>query len=85
MNFEDNQGLFIEEARELIGAIETSLLVLEKEPDREDLVNEVFRALHTIKGSGAMFGFEDMTAFAHGLESLFDDIRKGALAITAIS
>jgi len=82
MNFEDNKGLFIEEARELICAIETSLLVLEKEPDREDLVNEVFRALHTIKGSGAMFGFEDMTAFAHGLESLFDDIRKGALAIT---
>jgi len=82
MNFEDNKGLFIEEARELICAIETSLLVLEKEPDREDLGNEVFRALHTIKGSGAMFGFEEMTAFAHGLESLFDDIRKGALAIT---
>jgi len=82
MNFEDNKGLFVEEARELLEAIESKLLELEKEPGNEAIVDDVFRSLHTIKGSGSMFGFDEMTAFAHGLESLFDDVRKGRLGVT---
>jgi len=82
MNFEDNKGLFVEEARELLESIESRLLELEQAPGDEAIIDDVFRSLHTIKGSGAMFGFEEMTAFAHGLESLFDDVRKGRLGVT---
>ncbi|MCP5453056.1 MAG: Hpt domain-containing protein [Spirochaetaceae bacterium] len=82
MNFEDNKGLFVEEARELLEAIEAKLLELEDRPGDEAIVDDVFRSLHTIKGSGAMFGFDEMTAFAHGLENLFDEVRKGRLGVT---
>lgn len=66
-----------EEASELLGDLETSLLELESRPDDEDLVARVFRALHTIKGSGAMFGFNDIAAFTHALETAFDEVRQG--------
>ena len=41
-----------------------------------------FRALHTIKGSGAMFGFDDLATFTHNLENAFDEVRKGRLEVT---
>lgn len=82
MNFEDNKELFVEEARELLDSIETNLLALEKEPSRIELINDVFRSLHTIKGSGAMFGYTILADLAHDLESLFDDIRQSKLTIT---
>ncbi len=47
------------------------------------LVGRAFRALHTIKGSGAMFGFDDIAGFAHNLETAFDQLRNGQLAATA--
>ena len=52
MNFDDNKELFIEEARELLAKMEAALLSLEKEPGNGELINEVFRALHTIKEIG---------------------------------
>jgi two-component system chemotaxis sensor kinase CheA len=52
------------------------LLDLEQKPDDYDLVDTAFRSLHTIKGSGAMFGFEDVAAFAHAFEAAFDRVRK---------
>ena len=81
MSFEDNKDLFLEEARDLLPKIENGLVVLEKRPEDMELVNEVFRGLHTIKGSGAMFGFHAVSEFAHHVENLFDDIRSGRLAI----
>ena len=48
-----------------------------------DVVGRAFRALHTIKGSGAMFGFDDIAGFAHHLETVFDQLRNGQLAATA--
>ena len=83
MNFDDNKELFIEEARELLAKMEAALLSLEKEPGNGELINEVFRALHTIKGSGAMFGFDGMSAFAHGFENMFDDMRKGSVGVSS--
>ncbi len=53
----------MEEAHELLAEIENSLLELEETPDDKELVGRVFRAMHTIKGSGAMFGFDDIAAF----------------------
>ena len=73
---------FREEARELVVELESVLLELNEQPSDEGLVGRVFRALHTIKGSGAMFGFDALAAFVHRLENAFDEVRKGRLAVT---
>jgi two-component system, chemotaxis family, sensor kinase CheA len=72
--------VFRQEASELLEQLEQALLDLEQAPDDNDLVNKAFRALHTIKGSGAMFGFEQVAAFTHEFESAFDRVRKGETA-----
>jgi two-component system chemotaxis sensor kinase CheA len=71
-----------EEAGELLAELETSLLELEERPDDIDLINRVFRAMHTIKGSGAMFGFDDIAAFTHEVETVFDMVRNGKMVVT---
>ncbi|HEY1500768.1 MAG TPA: chemotaxis protein CheA [Acidobacteriaceae bacterium] len=74
---------FREEARELLVELEAVLLELNERCEDPELIGRVFRALHTLKGSGAMFGFDDLAAFAHKLENAFDEVRKGHLAVTA--
>ena len=74
---------FQEEARELLVELESALLELDQNRDDREVVGRAFRALHTIKGSGAMFGFDDIAGFAHNLETAFDRLRKGQLAATA--
>ena len=74
---------FREEAQELLGELESALLELDERPDDAELVGRAFRALHTIKGSGAMFGFDSLANFAHGLESAFDRLRSGELTATS--
>ena len=73
---------FKEEAYELLSELESSLLELEERPDDGDLIGRVFRAMHTIKGSGSMFGFDDIAAFTHEVETVFDMVRNGKLAVT---
>ncbi len=79
----DNQysDTFKEEAYELLAELENSLLELEERPDDQDLIGRVFRAMHTIKGSGAMFGFDDIAAFTHQVETAFDQVRSGKLTV----
>jgi two-component system chemotaxis sensor kinase CheA len=74
---------FREEAREILVDLESALLELNENPGDLELVGRVFRGLHTIKGSGAMFGFEDLAAFTHNLETAFDEVRNGRLLINA--
>jgi two-component system chemotaxis sensor kinase CheA len=74
---------FQEEARELLVELESALLELDRNRDDREVVGRAFRALHTIKGSGAMFGFDDIAAFTHHLETAFDWLRNGSLAATA--
>ncbi len=70
------------EAYELLTELETSLLALEEDPGDMELIGRVFRALHTIKGSGAMFGFDDIAAFTHDVETVFDLVRNEKLGVT---
>jgi two-component system chemotaxis sensor kinase CheA len=79
---EEHIATYREEAGELLAELETSLLELEDTPDDTDLINRVFRAMHTIKGSGAMFGFDDIAAFTHEVETVFDLVRNGKMAVT---
>jgi len=79
----DTHGeLFVEEATELLAELETSLLELEKSPEDSDLVGRIFRAMHTIKGSGAMFGFDEVAGFTHSIESAYDLVRNGKIRVT---
>jgi two-component system chemotaxis sensor kinase CheA len=73
---------FREEAYELLSNLETELLELEKIPSDLELVGSIFRALHTLKGTGSMFGFDDIAGLVHEAETVFDLIRDGRLAAT---
>ena len=73
---------FQEEANEILVELESSLLALNENPEDTDLVGRVFRSMHTIKGSGAMFGFDELAAFTHHLENAFDEVRNGRLKVT---
>ena len=73
---------YLEEAKELLADLEASLLELERTPGDTDLLHKIFRAMHTIKGSGAMFGFDDIAAFTHDVETVFDKVRNGLLGVS---
>jgi two-component system chemotaxis sensor kinase CheA len=74
--------MFIEEANELLAELESSLLALERTPEDPDLIGRIFRAMHTIKGSGAMFGFDAVARFTHDIESAYDLVRNGKIPVT---
>ena len=71
-----------EEAQEHLIELEDALLELEGSPDNMDLIGKIFRAMHTIKGSGAMFGFDDIANFTHEVETVFDLVRIGKIPVT---
>lgn len=71
---------FVTECNELIEAAEGALLDLEDHPDDEELVNTVFRAYHTIKGTSAFMGLEPITEFTHFVETLLSMVRDGDLS-----
>ncbi len=78
----DDQGLFLAEVDELLQRVEESLVDLERAPDDRALLNEIFRAAHTIKGSSATIGHTRMAALTHAMETRLDDIRKGIATVT---
>lgn len=73
---------FQTEALELLAELDTALLELESDPGNSDHVHRVFRAIHTVKGSGATAGFTHLAAVAHKVEEAFDMARSGRLTIT---
>lgn len=72
---------FLEEANELLAELESSLLDLEENPEDPELIGRIFRAMHTIKGSGAMFGFDAVSRFTHHLETAYDLVRNEKLKV----
>ncbi|MBB4097615.1 chemotaxis protein CheW [Sphingomonas kyeonggiensis] len=79
---QDPIAAFRVEAGELLEQIEQGLLDLGHRLDDRDLVDAVFRGLHTLKGSGAMFGFDALANFTHHCETAFDRVRKGLAPAT---
>lgn len=75
------QQKFVEEAQDNVAAIEEALFELEKSPDDKEIVERLFRSMHTIKGSGAMFGFNDLSHFTHNLETLYDCVRNDTVKV----
>lgn len=79
---EMHKEAFREEAYELLTELEASLLELEENPDDQEMIGRTFRAMHTIKGSGAMFGFTDIAEFTHEVETVFDKVRGGMMSVS---
>lgn len=78
----DPMETFRIEAAELLEQVEQGLLDLTHRLTDKDLIDAVFRSLHTLKGSGAMFGFDALAAFTHHCETAFDRVRKGDVPAT---
>ena len=81
MNIDEVLQTFIAESRELLQDMESALLSIEQSPDDEELINAIFRAAHTIKGSAGLFGLDYIVAFTHVAESVLDKVRNGELHI----
>ena len=73
--------LFREEAYELIAELESAVLEIEKTPNDREQIGRVFRAMHTIKGSGAACGLDDVASFTHEIETFYDLVRKGKISL----
>jgi len=73
---------FLLEADELVSSLDTNLVTLENTPKDLDLLNEIFRAAHTIKGTSSFLGFEQVTGLTHRMEDILNKLRKSELSVT---
>jgi two-component system, chemotaxis family, sensor kinase CheA len=74
--------VFIEESKENLQACNEQLLELEKSPDNLSIVNEIFRAAHTLKGMSATMGYEDLANLTHKMENVLDGIRNEKIRVS---
>lgn len=74
---------FLVEADELINSLDTNLVKLETAPEDLDLLNEIFRAAHTIKGTSSFLGFDQVSSLTHKMEDVLNKLRKGEMVVTA--
>jgi two-component system chemotaxis sensor kinase CheA len=81
MDLDEGLQAFVTEAGELLAEMEAGLLHLGDPAAREEAVNAIFRAAHTIKGTAGLFGLDVIVLFTHALESVLDGVRNGALAL----
>ena len=81
-DFAQFQEAFFEEAAEHLAVVEEGLLKLEQNPNDLDLLNQIFRSAHSIKGTSGMFGFTDIAQLTHKMETLLDLLRNGQKVVT---
>ncbi|WP_028571533.1 chemotaxis protein CheA [Desulfonatronum lacustre] len=73
---------FLEEAQEIVTNLNQSLLELERTPEgKDELINDIFRYMHNLKGNSGLLGFSELNALAHEAESLLGQVRKGEIAL----
>ena len=75
--------VFLDESREHLQAINDNILELEQQPNNLDIVHEIFRSAHTLKGMAATMGFEDIASLTHKMENVLDLIRNQKLNVTS--
>ena len=73
--------VFIEEAKEHLQALNEHLLILEKGPENENTINEIFRAAHSLKGMAGTMGYKRMQKLTHDMENVFQEIRSGKMKV----
>ena len=74
--------LFVQEATYLLNKVEKDLLLLEKDRNNIDIIHDIFRAIHTIKGSAGVYNLEKTVLISHDFETLFESIKTGDLAVS---
>jgi len=82
MNMDELQNVFEREAKEYLSSLEEIALRLDESPNDTETINEAFRAIHTIKGAGAMYGFEEISDFLHEIETVLDLVREGKVPVS---
>ncbi|OIQ55596.1 chemotaxis protein CheA [Neomoorella thermoacetica] len=75
-------GIFLDEAEEQLQQLDEAVVQLEQTPDDQELLNTIFRAAHTLKGSSASMGFNRLATLTHRMESVLDSLRQGKLAVS---
>ena len=75
--------LFIDESEEHLQTLSDCIMVLEKEPDNKDTINEVFRAAHSLKGMAGTMGFKRMQHLTHDMENVFQEVRSDHIKVTS--
>jgi two-component system, chemotaxis family, sensor kinase CheA len=75
--------IFIDETKEHLQSLNEQLLVLEKEPENENTINEIFRAAHSLKGMAGTMGYKRMQRLTHDMENVFSEIRNGKMKVSA--
>ncbi len=75
--------IFIDETKEHLQSLNEQLLVLEKEPENEGTINEIFRAAHSLKGMAGTMGYKRMQRLTHDMENVFSEIRAGKMKVKA--
>ncbi len=83
MDTEQYLDVFIDESMEHLDVLYNQLVVLEKNPTEKKVIEEIFRAAHTIKGMSATMGFEDVAHLTHHIENVFDGIRYDKIDVNA--
>jgi len=73
---------FLAETTELLEKLDDDLVTLEKAPDDADLLNRIFRSIHTVKGASSFLGFDQLVKVTHKTEDVLNRLRKGELVVT---
>ena len=76
-------GVFLDEAKEHLQALNDSIMQLEEEPENSDCINEIFRAAHSMKGMAGTMGYKRMQDLTHHIEDVFSDVRNGEIKINS--
>ena len=73
--------IFIDESAEHLQNLSDGIMVLEKEPDNKDTINELFRAAHSLKGMAGTMGFKRMQHLTHDMENVFQEVRSDKISV----
>ena len=75
--------VFIDESDEHLQTLSDCIMVLEKEPENMDTINEIFRAAHSLKGMAGTMGFKRMQRLTHDMENVFQEVRSDRLKVNS--
>ena len=75
--------IFIDESNEHLQTLSDQLIILEKEPDNSDTINEIFRAAHSLKGMAGTMGYKRMQNLTHDMENVFSEVRNGNMEVNS--
>lgn len=75
--------VFIDEADEHLQSLSDQIMVLEKEPENMDTINEIFRAAHSLKGMAGTMGFKRMQRLTHDMENVFQEVRSDKIKVNS--